>query len=155
MMRGLGLAAPLIPQWGKAAGRGSEVVLHRQPDSDNGASPKRASKYGLLVPAELAVDPAAAEIQESWDIHEATMGTGDQDESKTETGDWTGQHALLTRGMLEDSDKEWTPPERQRALTVCGHQGGEGGGETSPSSACLPHISRGCRGTPRHGSARS
>ena len=41
------------------------------------------------------------------------MGIGDQDKKEMETGDWTGQRALLTCGMPEESDKERRPPEQQ------------------------------------------
>ena len=75
------------------------------------------------------------EIQEHGDGHEETMGTGDQDKRDTETGDGTGQRALLAYGMPEDDKEELRHPERQRMLNACIHQGGEGGGvNPSPRS---------------------
>ena len=104
---------PPIPQRGTAVIRGSEVKPHRHPDGADGATPKRVNKYGLLVLEELAGYPASADIQERRDGHKATMGRGDQDERDMETEEWTGQRALLTCGMPEESDKERRPPERQ------------------------------------------
>ena len=81
-----GLTAPRSPQWGTTAGRGSEVRPHR---NSGGATPKRASEYGLLPlaepedPAEPAGDPAAAEFQEFGDGHKATMRTGGLDKMET------------------------------------------------------------------------
>ena len=121
-----GTAAAPRPHRGTAAGRGSKVRPHRHPDGAKGAVHERASKYSLLVPAELACDPDAAEIQEGGDGHEATMGTGDQYVRETDTGDQTGKRALLARGMPEDADKERIPPKRQHALNACSHQGGGG-----------------------------
>ena len=46
---------------------------------------------------------------------------------ETETGDRTGQRALLARGMPVDSDEEKRTPKWQWALNACGHQGGRGG----------------------------
>ena len=47
---------------------------------------------------------------------------------ETETGDETGQRALLACGMQEDSDEEWSPSDRSHALNTCSHPGGEGWG---------------------------
>ena len=75
------------------------------------------------MPEDPVGNPAAAENQVSRDCHEATRGTKDQDEMGTETWDRTRQCALLACGMPEDSDKERRPPERQRPLNACSHQG--------------------------------
>ena len=56
------------------------------------------------------------------------MGTGGQDAREMETGDLTRHRALLGLGMMEDSNKERIPPECQRTLNACSHQGGRGGG---------------------------
>ena len=84
---------------------------HRHTKGANGARTERASKYGLLAPAEPAGDPAAVEIQVRGDVHGATRGTGDQDERDTETGDNTGQRALLARVIPEDIYEERRPPK--------------------------------------------
>ena len=80
----LGPAAPLIPQWGTASGRGRAGSLHRHPNS---ARPKLASDYGLLAPADPTGNQAAAETQVHEDSHRATMGMGNQDERDTDAGD--------------------------------------------------------------------
>ena len=92
-------AAPPIPQQGMAADRDSAGTLHRHSESSNGASPKHASKYGLLALAEPAGNPDAARIQVSGDGHGATRGTEGQGQRVTDTGDRTGQSTLLARGM--------------------------------------------------------
>ena len=51
------------------------------------------------------------EIQVRGDVHGATRGTGDQDERDTETGDNTGQRALLARVIPEDIYEERRPPK--------------------------------------------
>ena len=104
----LGLAALPSPQRGTLASRGRKLRLYRHPDGDNVAKPKCAIEYSLLELADPLGDPAAAEIQERRDIHKATIMTRDQDEREMETGDRTGQRALLARGMREDADKERT-----------------------------------------------
>ena len=106
----------------------------------NGTMPEHVSDYGLLAPAEPAGDPAAAEIQECRDIHEATRRTGDQDTMETETGDRNGRRALIVCGIPEDADKERRPPERQRTLNTCGHQGGEGGGGGPLTQKHMPTV---------------
>ena len=75
---------------GPAAGRGSEVILHRHPDGADGTRTKCASKYVLLAPMEPAGDPAAAELQEHRDFHEATMKTGGMEVRETDTGHRNG-----------------------------------------------------------------
>ena len=54
---------PPSPQRGTAADRVSEARPYRHPNVSDGARPKRANKYGLLAPAELAGNPAATKIQ--------------------------------------------------------------------------------------------
>ena len=80
MASGSGTAAPPIPQWGTAVGRGSKVSMHRHPDGDDGARPDHGGlarrEYNLLAPEEPAGDPATAEPQEHGESHKATMETG-------------------------------------------------------------------------------
>ena len=75
------------------------MILHRNPDGTNGARPKHGAlarrEYGLLAPEEPAGDPAAVELQECGDGHEATMGTGLPDVKETDTGYQTRQRKLL------------------------------------------------------------
>ena len=90
----------MMSGWGPAADRDSMVRPHRHPDSAGGARPECAIEYGLMALGELAGDPAAAETQVRGDSHVVPMGTGDQDERETETGDRTGQRALLACSMM-------------------------------------------------------
>ena len=68
-------------------------------------------------------------------------------------GDHNGQRDLLACVQPEDANLYRRPPERQRALNVCGHQvGGWGWGHTQQRA--LPERSQGGgRGTPRPRSA--
>ena len=121
------MAAP-SPQRGTAADRESSETQHRHPDgarTEHGALVRR--EYSLLAPAEPAGDPDSVGTQVSRGGYESTMGTDDQYQRATETGDGTGQRALLVRNMPVDKNEERSPLERQRALNACGHQGGEGG----------------------------
>ena len=120
----MGPAAPPIPHWGTAADGDRAGTQHRHPDGADGARPGRASKYGLLAPADPAVDPAAAGTQVSGDIHGATSETEGQVQRATETRDRTVQRALLVCGMLKDNDGEQRPPEWQCAINARSHQGG-------------------------------
>ena len=56
------------------------------------------------------------------------MGIGGPDTGETDTGDQNGQGALLECGHPEDDNEERKPPEWQRMLNACGHQGGGKGG---------------------------
>ena len=148
MMSGPGPLPPPIPQREMLTGRGSEVSTHRHPDSANGASPKHGMlvrrKYRLLTLEEPAGDPAAAELQEFWDGHEATMGTGGPYVRVTETGYRNGQRTLQACNHQEDADEDRRPPKWQRALNTCSHQGGEGGGgpptQKQAPTVCSPGI---------------
>ena len=51
------------------------------------------------------------------------METEDQDQRETETGDGTGQRALLACGMPEDTKKKQRPPKQQHTLNARSHQG--------------------------------
>ena len=95
---------------------------------------------------ELSGDPAVTGTQVSGDGHEANRGIEDQDQRATDTGEGTGQHALLASSMSDDDNKERRPPEQQRALNTCSHQGGKGGGDPSPSSAHNPRAEKGREG---------
>ena len=103
---------------------------HRRPDGADGASPEHGAlarrEYGLLVLEEPAGNPAAAELQGSGDSPENISETGCTDRRETGTGERNRQHALLACGQMEDKDKEQGPPECQRGLNACSHQGGEG-----------------------------
>ena len=135
MTLGKGPAAPPIPQRSTTADIDSSGNPHRHPDgadSSNGARPKNSGlarrEYDLLAQAEPVGNPISAGTQLSRGSHEATMGTDDQDQQATETGDGIGQCALLARGMSEDKNKERRPPKWKRVLNACGHHGGGGGG---------------------------
>ena len=60
-------------------------------------------------------------------------------------GDHNGQRDLLACVQPEDANLYRRPPERQRALNVCVHQGGRGGGGT-PSSVRFLSAARGGEG---------
>ena len=75
--------------------------MHSHTNGADSARPKNGMhtrrKYGLLVPTEPADDTASAGTQLSGDCHEATRGASKQAHMATETGDRTGQRALLVR----------------------------------------------------------
>ena len=79
-------------------------------------------EYGLLAP----------EVLEGG-CHRATCKTAEEVRTETETGGETGQRALLARGMQEDGNKERPPPTSCARLTRATIQGGEEGGDPSPS----------------------
>ena len=56
-------------------------------------------KYGILAPEEPAGNPDTTETQEIGAGHWATRGAEAQRWTETETGNKTGQRALLARGM--------------------------------------------------------
>ena len=114
MPHGPGTAALLSPQRGTVADRYRAGPMHRHYDSANGARPENGIQlrrdYSLLTPEELVSDPAVAGTQVRGAGHEATSGTDDLGQTAMETGDETGQHALLARGMPEVNDgKKETP----------------------------------------------
>ena len=146
----------------------------QQSDGANGARPLNGThlhcKYGILDPedpqkTEETEEPKHPEEPEEpegdrvntgarvrGEGHGATRGTAEEGLTATETVIGTGQRVLLARGMLEEGDKEISPPTSRTCLTCATTQGGEEGGNPSPGSACLRRAARGRRVTPRNGS---
>ena len=97
----------------------------------NGARPKNSMqsrrKYGILAPEEPVGDLATAGPWVRGSGHRATKGAAEQGRMDTETGDKTGQRALLARDMQEGGDEERIPNERSCTLNACANQGGGGG----------------------------
>ena len=114
------MVAPPCPRQGMAAEDDSVVPQQRHSDGANGASTENGMqsccKYDILVPEELAGDPATAGTWVRGAVYGSTRGTEDQGRTETETGVQTGQRALLARG-----DKEQIPPERSPVINMCGH----------------------------------
>ena len=69
-----------------------------------------------------------------------------------EEGDETPQRALPAQIHNGGKDEAKLPPERLRALNVCGRQGGEGGGRTPTQKREPTARSGGTGGTPEHNS---
>ena len=76
------------------------------------------------------------------------MRTKYQYQRESETGEGTRQRAFLARGMPVENNEDQRPPEQQRALNACGHQGGEGGRGTPRPAACTYGAQTGARGGP-------
>ena len=95
------------------------------------------NEYGLLAQEDLAGDPAAVGPKGSGVITEDTTCIGGKDcrGASTGTEEQNRQHVLLARGQIEDEEVERGPPECQRALNACSHQG-EGGGLSSVLFRC-------------------
>ena len=77
------------------------------------------------------------------------MGTDDQDQRATETGDGTGQCALLARGMPEDDNKEQRPPYGSAHLARAATNGAKEGRDPSPSSMGRRCTARSRMGEPQ------
>ena len=122
--------------------------MHMHTNGSDSTMLESASEYSLLAPVEPAGDPAVAELQEHRDGHKSTMGTGVPDTRETETGDRNRKRALLVCVQTEDADEERIPPERQRSLNMCVHQGGEGGGGPLNHQRAPTTCSQGLEGEP-------
>ena len=105
---------PPSPQQCTTVDRDRAGTLHRHSNGAENARPKNGMqlrrKYGLLEPEEPTGDPAAAGTQVRGGGHGATSGVDGQGWGETETGDGTGQRALLVHGMLEDNNKDRRTP---------------------------------------------
>ena len=112
--------------------RDSSGTLHRHTAGTDGARPKNGMhscrKNGLLAPMGPADDPDATGNQVSRNGCKATRRTADQAWRETETEEMTRQRTLPACGMQGANDEEQRPPKRLRALIVCSHQWGDGGG---------------------------
>ena len=145
------MVAPPCPRQGMAAEDDSVVPQQRHSDGANGASTENGMQscceYDILVPEELAGDPATAGTRVRGAVYGATRGTEDQGRTETETGDNTGQRALLARGMQEDSNEYRSPPKRLHRINTCGHRGGGWGVGWGPLTR--QHMPTACRQGPR------
>ena len=111
-------------------------------------------EYGILAPEELEGDPDDVGTQVRGDGHRATRGAEDQGRTETDTGDETGQNALIACGRPPVNGGERRPLNGSALLTHVATKGGGGGGGPSPGSTYLRRADKGRRGTPRHGSTR-
>ena len=140
MASGQELAAPQKSQRGTIDGGIGEVRPHMHTNGADGSRPEHGAlarhKYGLLMPEDLADDPAAKDPQVSRDIPE---------EKDTRTRERSGQRALLACVHTEDKVDKQGPPKRQRALDASSHQGGEGG-VTPTQRRALPARGQGIEG---------
>ena len=127
--------------------RDSLGTLHRHTAGTDGARPKNGMhscrKNGLLAPMGPADDPDATGNQVSRNGCKATRRTADQAWRETETEEMTRQRTLPACGMQGANDEEQRPPKRSRALNVCTHQWGEGGGKGGYSSAHAHYVRTG------------
>ena len=112
-------------------------------------------EYSLLASEETEGGRASAGPRVRGDGHGATWGTAEEGRTDTETGVRTGKRALLAHGIQEDRNEERPPPTSCARLMCATTQGGKEWGDPSPGSTCLRRTSRGWRGTPGHGSART
>ena len=110
----LAAATPPRLQKGTAVDDDSAGPQPQQYDGTDGARPKTglhlSREYGLLVPDEPEGCQDNTGPQVRGGGHGATRGTADEGQTETETGDKTGQCALLARSMQEDRGKEQSPP---------------------------------------------
>ena len=96
-------------------------------------------EYVLLAPPVTAVNPTDVGDQDSGEGHESIGERANQPRRETGEGEETQQHALLARGMQGVDNKEGRPPERTRALSTCGLQGGGKRGGP-PNQQCAPMV---------------